>query len=104
MNQLGINTQALPLDTLWNLFQSQPKAVQIAFVKRLQKEDKISGKKDSSATRKAKVTRRAIRYSDAELEELLSGNKPLDSIPEADVSSIISGEAGKILSNLKKWI
>lgn len=103
MNQSAINTTRIPLDTLWNLFQSQPKSVRIAFVKRLQKEEN-STLSFVKKTRKAKVLSRVSRYSDEELEKLLSDNSSITSIPKADVHSIVSGGKGKTLANLKHWL
>lgn len=95
------DSQLSLLNALWTLFKSLPKAVRSAFIRRIIDEGTPVV---SDSVRRAKVVKRGLMPSDAELEKLLGSNNPIGHVDEADVKGIVAGESGKSHKKLNHWM
>lgn len=93
-----------PLDALWAHFVSLPKTVQLAFIGRLKELNQSSSNEKVSNKRKAKVVKPSYGLSDRDLENLFEDNGSSVNVSEPDIPSLIQGQKGKTLDNLKKWM
>lgn len=97
------NSQMSALDALWVLFKSQPSAVRVAFVHRLEEDVKAKTADYKFANRTVRAVNRTTGYSDEALEKLIGENSDISSIQEADIPQIVAGGKGKALNSFKHW-